>query len=157
MPYSSHVRAEAKRLFVNQDYTFAQIERALAPDGPVAQTINNWAQQADGNGKTWHDLRDERRERLFRETSPEQMAAKLMQRMDTALDKPGTKGADELAKYAAVFQDIVDPRYQLSMVFQVLTDFVQFCQDEHPDLIAEGDLTDAARRFKDRERERLYS
>ncbi len=157
MAYPTDTVVEAKRLFIQQGRTPAEIAALLGEDGPVAQTVSNWASAEDADGQTWYDLRAARAERLYQDTSPQSIARKLMEQIAAILHAPvfDTKKADALSKLTTVLRRITDARYQLSALYQALSDFALYLKEHHPDLLT-PELIGALRGYKNELRRRLH-
>ena len=155
MPYKLETRLDARRLWIEEGIGATEISRQMGGK-PTAQTVLNWSNETDKDGLTWEDHRETHVEMMISASSPQQMATRLMARMEKLLagDISNPKAADDLAKYASVFRKLTDPAYQISMTYQVLTDWITFCKDEYPDLITE-DMIAATRDFKASARRRL--
>lgn len=153
--YTIEQRIEARRLFVEDGLGATAISRAMG-GRPVPQTILNWSQEADKDGKSWEDLRQERVEMLIESASPDQMAKRLMERINKLISDPNLdpKQADALSKYVSTFRQLIDPAYQVSMTYQVMTQLTLFLKTHYPDVITESWVA-AMREFKNETRRRL--
>lgn len=153
MAYSPEIKVEAKRLIVIEQMTPAKASEHVPP---AASTIAMWARQEDDDGKTWYDLRKERAQRLYEDTSPQAMARKLLQRIDTLLNEGSLSPseADALSKYTKVMRSVAAPKYQVSVMYQFLTELVEFLKTHYPEAFTE-ELADALRDFRTQLRERL--
>lgn len=154
-PYSLDTKLEARRMWVEDGMGATAISRQMGGK-PTAQTILNWSGVADSEGMTWDDHRQARVELMINAATPEHMATKLMGRISRLLDDPDldVKHADALAKYAKVFKQLIDPAYQVSMTYQVLTGWIEFCRESYPDLLTE-EMIGATRDYKTTARRRL--
>lgn len=157
MAYDVDTRAEARRLIVWEGYTAAQASDYF--DGaPAESTLHNWAQSPDDlfDGRTWYEERDRLAAERYDVTRPEEMADKVLRKIHEVVAQPGfdAKRADMLSKLSSHLRHFVNPKYHLSMTYQVLTRLVKHLQREHPTVMTE-DLARAIRDFKTHERQRL--
>lgn len=153
MAYPPDIKAEAKRLIVIEQLTPAKAAERIPP---AESTIAMWARQEDADGKDWYQLRKERAERLYKNTSPQSMARKLLERIDKLLDEGSLSPseADALSKYTKVMRSIAEPKYQVSVMYQFLEELITFLKTSHPDLFT-PDMADALRDFRTQLRDRL--
>lgn len=155
MGYTSDVRMEARRLFVDEEQSVTSISERFGGN-PVPQTILNWACKKDADGKTWYDYREERIQRIYVQTSPGELARKVLGQIDRLLSTDGfdTGKADQLSKLSKFLKEFIDKEYHVSMIYEVLEDFLSFCQQHHNALLTR-ELVDAIRDFKNERRDRL--
>lgn len=154
-PYTAEARAEARRLWVEESKGPTDISRTFGGK-PTPQTVLNWANVPDDQGKTWDDYRAERADALIASTSPETLALNLMARVQQLASQPSLdpKQADALAKYVSSLRKLTDPAYQLGMVYQTLTGFLDFLRSQYPDVVTDP-LIGAFRDYKNESRRRL--
>lgn len=155
MAYGPDIRAEAKRFIVWEGYTAAQASEAMGGN-PVQQTIHNWASQPGESGNSWYDLREKKAQERFEQTQPKQTANLCIKKIHEVLSEPGfdSQRADELSKLSKHLRHFVDPRYHVSMTFQVLADFTRFARKHYPDAIS-SEFVQAVRDFKANERSKI--
>lgn len=155
MQYPIETRAEARRLWVEEGWTATAISRHFG-GSPVPQTILNWAGAPDQHGKTWDDYREERVDALFGDASPANLSRRILDQIAKLLEQPSldTKQADALSKYQRAFKELIDPVYQVSMIYQALTDYLAFCRTHYPELV-NRELIESIRDFKNEARRRL--
>ena len=161
MGYSDEIKSEARRLMIWEGYNARQASERLQEkhkDGPAESTIRNWAGQEDDvlDGRTWEEERQRILKQRYSSTSPEATARKILSKVHQILDEPGfdTERGDQLSKLSAHMRRFVDPRYHLSMTYQVLTRLHKYIRTHHPE-VASADLSQAIRDFKTHERQRL--
>jgi len=153
--YSADDQAEARRLWIEEGQGPTAISRALGGK-PRAQTILNWANRPDADGRTWDDHKADRLDTLIAATSPETLALNLMRQVQQIAAQPSLdpKQADALSKYVSSLRKLTDPVYQVGMTYQVLTGFLGFLRQHYPDLVSDP-LIGAFRDFKNDARRRL--
>jgi len=154
-PYTAEARAEARRLWIEEGHGPTAISRVLGGK-PTAQTVLNWANTPDADGKTWDDYKADRLDALISATSPETLALNLMRKVEQVASNPNLdpKGADALSKYVSSLRKLTDPVYQVGMTYQVLTAFLGFLRQSYPDLVT-PEMIGAFRDFKNDARRRL--
>lgn len=151
--YKPEIVATAKAMFVQEGKSALQIAEALS--GPTHQTISNWARQNRAKKgeplRNWITEREEHINALYVKLSPKQQAQKFLDKIDRLLAKPtedfDTKDADALSKLHKAMQDILDDKYQLPMMFQVLGDLIGFLKLHYGELVTEQ-FVNAIRHFK---------
>jgi hypothetical protein len=156
MAYGPDIRAEARRLVVWHGYTAEEASEHFE-GAPAASTIDNWARtQVNEEGETWYEQRESVAEERVTATRPEQMARDVLAKIQELLQQPGfdANRADQLAKLSKHLRHFVDPRYHVSMTFQVLTTFLAFLKEHYPEATG-PELVRAVRDFKAREREKI--
>jgi len=157
MAYGPDIRAEARRLIVWHGYTADEASEHLGDDGPAASTIDNWARtQVNEEGETWYEQRESVAEERVTATRPEQMARDVLAKIQELLTQPGfdANRADQLSKLSKHLRHFVDPRYHVSMTFQVLTRFLAFLKEHYPEATG-PELVRAVRDFKAQERDKI--
>jgi len=152
MIYGPKIKAEARRLYVQDGLSPRRIAEELS--GPSWQTIDNWRRKKDRNGKTWIDYREEEMLRQYEAVSPENLARKILQRIYDLLGNYTDKTPDDLAKLTATMKKIVDPKYQIHIMFSMLTDEVKFAKKYYPKIVDDKFLS-MIRDFKNFLRGRL--
>ena len=154
-PHTPQTRRECRKLFVEEGLTPNAISRRMGGN-PVVQTVLNWARSPDESGKTWYDHREAYLDEYFGDITPESLGKWIMRQIH-ALQSSGeshTKNADALSKYTKALREILDPVYQMSMTYQVLTRLSSYLAANHPKL-ARKELIAAIRSFKNDEYLRL--
>lgn len=142
-PYSITLVETAHVMYVQQGKSAVEIAREL--NGPTHQTITNWAnrQRKAPNGKltSWVIERAEFSEAEYARLSPAAQAQKIMAQMNMIISKPPssftTKDADALAKMQKLLSEVTAAKYQVPMMFEVLTDFVGFLKLHYPEQLSE--------------------
>ncbi len=154
-PYPPAVRAEAQRLIVEQGWSVQRVSDNFG-GYPSRQCIHNWAARRDADGNNWYDLRTKLVEDLVSSTTPEKLMTRILEKINSILEDPSfdTKKADQLSKLTKVFREIVDTRYHVQVMYQVMTDFVTFARKHYPDALTR-ELLEVVRDFKNEVRGRL--
>lgn len=153
--YDSGIRIEARRLFVQEEKEPHEIAR-IFKHRPSANTIMKWAKEKNKDGKDWFDQRREWEENEYEKISPRNIAGKILGRIDQILskDKFGSKDADALAKLQKNLEKITDVRYQIPVMYQLLTEFMSFLKLHHRDLITPS-LVEGFKDFRTEIRKKL--
>jgi len=148
--YGTDTKILCRMLYVQQRKNPNQIARQFH-NRPNANTITNWA--IKGN---WDRQRQEWEDAEYEKISPQALATRVIKRIIQTLDDPdfNNKSADALAKLQKTLEKIVDIRYQIPIMYQLLTDLVEFLQANHKKLIS-VQLIDAIRDFRNEIRRRL--
>jgi hypothetical protein len=157
MKFSATVYNEAKRLFIEEELSLHQIS-ARFNGHPSAPAIHKWSKIPDNDGKTWKDYKLAYRDELYNMVSPQAIAVKILDNIQKLLNNEnfGTKDADALAKLQKSMQKITDPKYQIPVMYSMLTDQMKFFQKHYPQIVNK-DLVDAIRHFKNELGKRLSS
>jgi len=141
MIYGPKVRARAKQLYVQEGKAPREIRRILLDEGienvPSWQSISNWALKKDREGKNWKDHREDEKVRQYEMVSPENLARKILQKIYDLLGNYTEKTPDDLAKLTATMKKIVDPKFQIHIMYSMLTDLVKYTKKYYPDLATE--------------------
>ncbi len=157
MVYSPDTKAEVKKMFVIEGKGFDNIANHFS-NKPTKQTIANWAKKKNSNGSNWFKERDDYTQSQYESLSPKRMATKILKKIHVILDKPdedfNVKEADALAKLRVALEKITDKRYQIPMMFELLTDLIKFLRKHYPELANEK-FINAIRHFKNELKERL--
>lgn len=157
MAYDADTRLEVRRLIIWEGMTAQEASDHLG-GAPAHTTIHGWASEPDDHidGRTWYDERDRLASERYEVTSPQSMARDVLRKIHEVIDAPGfdSKRAQQLAMLSKHLRSFVDPRYHLSMTFQVLTRMVEYLRAHHPDLVTK-ELAQGLRAFKATERDRL--
>ena len=157
MAYSDDVRAEARRCIIWDGLTAQQTAERMG-GAPASSTIDGWARTPDRtlDGRTWYQERDRLAAERYQVTQPEETAHAIIKKIHEVIAAPGfDEGrADQLSKLSKHLRTFVDPKFHLSMTYQVLRRLLSHLSDHHPDLLTR-DLAHAVRAFKAHERDRL--
>lgn len=157
MVYSPEVRAEVKKMFVLEGRSAKYIS-GYFKGKPSLQTIMNWANDKNKEGKNWFDEREEYELQRYEQISPKGLANKILQKINFLLNKDDSnfsvKDADALAKLRVALERITDRKYQIPMMYEMLTDLTTFLREHYPKL-ANQELVNAIRHFKNTLKERL--
>lgn len=157
MRYSPAIRAEIKKLFVNDGKSPITISN-IYKGNPTMQSISNWANAINKEGKNWKDEREDYEQYYYEQLSPKNLASKIMMKIDSFLSKSNedfnVKDADALSKLRVSLEKITDKRYQIPMMYQLLQDEIVFLREHYPEL-SEEPLINAIRHFKNTLKERL--
>lgn len=145
--YKPETIVECKRMFVQEGLSALEISKHFHKM-PTAQTILNWAKK-----EGWEEEKKNFRDSQYEKLSPRGIAEKILEKIDRILQIDSkqftTKDADSLAKLQAALQRITDRKYQLPMLFQLLTDFIEFLKGNYSHLIT-PDFVKAIREFKEK-------
>ncbi len=155
MPYSADIKAEVKRLFVDEGKSPSEISQIMGGN-PVPQTLYNWASAVGKGGKTWWDLREERADQLYEAAQPQHMARRVMEKIELLLAQPGfdSSRADSLSKLSKYLKEFIDERHQVAMMFQTMTELATYLRENHPERLT-PELVQAFRHFKNDVRSRV--
>lgn len=144
-PFSPELKARVKVMFVDKGLTAAEISKQLH-GMPSPQTISGWALK--GN---WKKSREDVTQAYYDRVSPGSMAQKILGKIAFILDQDDkkftSKDADALAKLRVTMERIMDKKYQIPMMYEVLEMEVEFLSKNYPAL-ATPDLFIAIRHFK---------
>lgn len=154
--YDAHTYNEAKRLFVEEEKSPREISLAFS-GRPSWQTVQKWTHDLDSEGRDWKELREEFRNTNYENISPQQQAKKILEKINEILhneDKWDVKHADALSKLQKTFEKIVDVKYQIPVMFQLLTDLLKYLKKYYPEFVTE-DFLSAIRDFKNYLRGRI--
>ena len=154
-PHTPQTRRECRRLYVEEGLTPNAISTRMG-GSPVVTTVLNWSRKPDEDGKTWKDHREAFLDAYYGDITPERLGQWIMKQIhDLQHSGEGhTKNADALSKYTKALREILDPVYQMSMTFQVLTRLGAFLNTSHKKLATKA-LVSALRDFKNEEYRRL--
>lgn len=141
--YDNDQFVEIKRLYVIDGKSALEISK-IYQKKPTAQTILNWAKKFD-----WDTEKEKAIQDKFDAISPKNLASKILEQISAIVNKDGftPKDADALAKLQSALQKVTDKNYQLPVMYQVLTDFLEFIRINYP-LLLTDDLIKAVRDFK---------
>jgi hypothetical protein len=155
MKFSNEEYNICKRMFIEENMSPKSISEEMGGK-PAETTLQNWAKKKDRKGKTWFDYRDKYRADSYEQASPEAMARKILDRINVILSKTDftTKDADALAKLQKALEKITDPRYQIPVMFDMLTEFTLFMKSDYDHLLNK-EMIMAIRHFKNKLRKRL--
>jgi len=130
--------------------SFIQISE-LFQGRPTHQIIALWAKK--GN---WKKERQDYEQRYYEKISPNVVAQNLYEKIAVILARKNfsSKDADALAKLHKTLGVIINPSYQLPIMYQVLKEYIDFMKRNYPKLITD-ELINSIRHFKNELRERL--
>lgn len=150
MPYSNDIAAECRRLFIEKGLSVRTISKQFS-GAPSETTIKKWAKTSDDNGFNWYDYRDEYQSSMIENLSPEKQAAKLMERVNYLLNSDVSewdhKVGDELSKLRIFMARVLDKKYQLPAMYEVLKKLIEFLKVRYPGIVT-AELVNAVRHFK---------
>ena len=150
--FKADVKNECRHMYVFDGKSALEISKHFAGT-PTHQTISNWIKRGQ-----WDEERRMHENDMFEKASPKGLAQKILDKINTILSLDNasftTKDADSLAKLQAALRNITDKRYQIPMMYQLLTDFMNFLARRYPDLLTD-DLMSAVRAFKEEIKESL--
>lgn len=144
-PFPPDVKAKIRFLYVDEGKSALDISKKYKGN-PSAQTISLWAKQ---NG--WNQERTEHTHEEYEKLSPQNLATKILKHIAHILDKKTarftTKDADALAKLRVAMEKITDKKYQIPMMYELLTNEVDFLNKNYPQFVTE-EFLNAIRHFK---------
>ena len=151
-PFSPEIKAKIRFLYVDKGLSALEISKKYHGN-PSAQTISLWAK---ANG--WNIERTETTQEEYEKLSPQNLANKILQHIAHILDKKKarftTKDADALAKLRVSMEKITDKKYQIPMMYELLTNEVDFLNKNYPQFITE-EFLNAIRHFKNELKSKL--
>jgi hypothetical protein len=156
--YNSDIKAEARLLFVENELSFEKISEYFNGT-PTAQCIQQWATKPDKkSGKSWKDERREKADGKYLNLSPQAQANKIMERINFLLESPveswDPRQADALAKTQKTLEKLVDKKFQIPMMFELLRLLVEFLKMHYPEFIT-PEFLNALRHFKNDKKKKL--
>jgi transposase len=144
-PFSPEIKAKIRFLYVDEGKSALAISKKYKGN-PSAQTISLWAKI---NG--WDKERTERTHDEYEKLSPQHLANKILKHIGNILDKKGksftTKDADALAKLRVSMEKITDKKYQIPMMYELLTNMIDFLNKNYKQFITD-EFLNAIRHFK---------
>jgi len=144
--YKSKVINTAKKMYVQDGLSALEIAKHFH-NKPTAQTILNWVKKEE-----WDSLRSQHRNDDYERLSPKNLAKKILEKIGTIANMPPEQftpiHADALAKLQSALAKVTDRRYQLPVMYQLLTDLVTYINDNFPELNT-PDFVRAIREFKE--------
>jgi len=150
--YNPNIKVQAKKMYVQEGKSANEISKNFNGK-PTAQTVLNWVTK-----EKWDVLKSDYQNKQYEKLSPKSMAEKILSKIDKLLsvstDEFTTKDADALAKLQKSLANITDSKQQLPIMFELLTDFVNFLENKHPELLT-PDLVDAIGEFSTELKKRL--
>lgn len=156
MRYTFKVKNEIHNKFVKDGISAREISRQYEGK-PSAQQIMNWARKKI-NGQTWEEERDEYQAHEYETLSPQGQVQKILLRINKLLTEDisrfTTKDADAIAKLQKTMERIVDKKFQIPMMFELLTKLIEFLMKHYAEIVTH-DFLNAIRHFKNELRERL--
>lgn len=148
--YGPKIRAEVKQLFVKEGWNYFKIA-AKYHFHPAHNTIELWAKKEQSNGLTWLLEKEQYENLVYENLSPQALAEKILQRIHFILQKDVTqfsdKDSDSFSKLMKGMERLVDKKFQIPMLYEMLTKFVDFLKDNYKGLVTE-ELINAVRHFK---------
>lgn len=155
--YHLDTRLEARRLYVREGKSEVDIAKNF-DNKPNATTVRNWIKEKNPEGKSWEDERREYENDQYEKISPKNIASKILKRIEHILDKEkfNNKDADALAKLQKTLSQLVETKYQIPAMYQMLTDFMIYLksQSEYQKLIT-AELIEAVKDFRTEIRKKL--
>lgn len=155
--YPPELMARAKVMFVQEGKSALEIAKLL--EGPSHQTISNWAKKRPAVTRsrnaeqctTWIEEKATFQHNMYANMSPASQAQKILEKINAILGIDGksftTKDADALAKLSKLMENITDKKYQVPMMFEILTRLVGFLKTNYATIVNETFLN-AVRHFK---------
>ncbi len=145
--YSREIINNCRTLYTDHQMTPAAISEKMG-GRPSESTIKKWA--ADEN---WFlDVKSPE------EISPRAIAAKILKKISFLLEKENNeftvKDAEAIARFQKALERITDIKYQLPVMYQMLTDLLIHIREEHPEVYSDKLIT-AIRHFKEKMKNRL--
>lgn len=144
--YNTTAKNKAKKMYVQEGKSALDISQHFH-NQPTAQTIINWVKK-----EKWDSLREDHATSEYEKSSPKNMAAKIIQKMETIVSIDPSQftpqHADALAKLQSSLAKISDVKYQLPMILQTLTDLIVYIREHYPKVITPEFLR-AVKNFKD--------
>lgn len=141
--YKAHIWHECRKFYVYDDLTAEEISE-IFNGNPTASAIRYHIKN-----EKWDDEKKRVQEVNYSKISPAAMANKVLEKIYGILssDEFSTKDADKLAKLQATLSKLLDSKYQIPMLYQMLTGFTVFVKENHPKAFSR-ELIDAARDYK---------
>lgn len=148
--YKSEIKIEAHRMRVYEGLSYNLISKS--PGMPSPATLIKWGKKKNKDGMNWDDEMEQFQSEKFALMAPGGLAIKILKAIEHLMSKDvrklTPKDADALSKFHKSFVRIVDKRYHVHMMFEVMKDLVLFLKQEYPDLIKDGKLFNSFRLFK---------
>lgn len=153
--FDKEIRLEARRQFVHEEKGPHEIAKHFK-QRPSANTIMKWAKEKDAEGKDWYDERRALEQTEYEKISPSSIASKILAQIHQLLDEPKFSHvhADAIAKLQKNLEKITDARYQVPVMYQLMTDFVNHTRQNFPKLITK-EFAEAVRDFRTEIRKKL--
>lgn len=155
--YPPDLVANAKKLIIYEGWSPRKVSEFY--DGsPHWQTIRNWAEELNEEGKDWFDLRQDYIDSVVNQITPHQIERLYQKRIYEVLSDPefGVKHSDSLRKLQKDFHQITEPGRQIPVVYAMLTEFINYMRQHHSELLT-ADLLAAIRDYKNYQRNKLQS
>ncbi len=149
--HPAEVVLQAKRLYVEDLKT---VTAAAHEVGVSPAIVGVWARKKDEDGLTWHDYRAMREDQMYEEMSPKALAKKILEVIWQKV-RAENVNADEIVKLTKSLNSIVEEKYKLPTMYEMLRDLIDFIQTKYPHLIAGTDLITAISEFRAIIRQRL--
>jgi hypothetical protein len=144
-PFSPDLKAKIRFMYVDEGKSALEISKKFHGN-PSAQTIALWAKK---NG--WNNEKNEHEHNEYERLSPQSLANKILQRIAHILNKKvssfTTRDADALAKLRITMEKITDKKYQIPLMYELLTSLIDFLNMNYPVFITE-EFLNAIRHFK---------
>jgi hypothetical protein len=135
--------------FVEKGYSPRKISDEMG-GSPHHQTIRQWAKKPNKKtGKDWYDEREELRQKKYESSSPQAITLKILDKINDLLKVENftPKDADALAKLQSSLNKIVDRKFQIPVMFDMLENLVRFARNRHPK-VCDDDFIIMIREFK---------
>lgn len=146
MRYKAETVARAKQMYIVEGMSAKEISKHFHSQ-PTHQTISNWV----GKYK-WNEERADYEAALYENLAPQQTAQKILNKINALVSKDDrsftTKDADSLMKLQKSLTSLIDKKYQIPIMFKLLTEFLNYIQKHYQSLVSD-DLVQAARDFKE--------
>lgn len=153
--FDKEIRLEARRQFVHEEKGPHEIAKHFK-QRPSANTIMKWAKEKNPEGKDWYDQRQALEEDEYEKISPSSLVKKILNKIHKFYEKADFShiDADAIAKLQKQLEKIDDPRYQIPVMYQLMTDFVNYTRQNYPNLITQ-EFAEAIRDFRTEIRKKL--
>lgn len=130
--YSPEIRNQAKKLFVEDSKTPAEIAELL---NVSRNTIYNWRDKSDSKGKNWKDYRNDKIESNYKKLSKEAIASLILNQIENLAKSNDPNTADKLSKLYKIYEGFTQPKNQI-IVFDFLEDFLNFIKSKSPETLS---------------------
>lgn len=155
--YDFKTKNEIHNKFVKEGISVRELSRQYNGN-PSAQCIIYWSRQRVEGKPTWEEERDEYQANEYEKLSPQNQVQKILMRINKILSQDvstfTTKDADALAKLQKMMERIVDKKFQIPMMFELLTKEIEFLMRHYSELVT-TDFLNAIRHFKNELKEKL--
>lgn len=148
--FNNEIWIEIKRLYVYDGQTANAISKMEGM--PTAATILKRAKATNNEGLNWDDEKQQFQSERLALLAPGGLAIKIFEKIEKFLTKDitkfSTKDADAIAKLHKSLERVLDKRYHVHMMIEVLTDYMKFLRENYPELVADGKIFNSARNYK---------